>query len=83
LYQNRPNPFRQATTIGFQVPEQTTAVISVFDLTGRKIREIKGDYSKGYHEIELLQSAFKTTGIYYYRFDSDRYTAMKKMILIE
>lgn len=83
LFQNRPNPFRQATTIGFQLPEQTSAVISVFDLTGRKIREIKGDYSKGYHEIELLQTAFHTTGIYYYRFDSDRYTAMKKMILIE
>ena len=83
LYQNRPNPFRHGTTIGFLLPESTSATISVFDLNGRRIKMIEGEYQKGYHEIELSQSDFNSTGIFYYRFDSVNFTAMRKMIIVE
>ena len=35
-----PNPFNPGTTIEFSVPRRTTAILTVFDLLGRKVRAL-------------------------------------------
>ena len=82
LEQNRPNPFRQETTIGFVLPEAMTATLTVYDVTGRVLRSIKGDYSKGYQTVQLLKQNLAGHAILYYRLDAKDFTATKKMILV-
>ncbi len=82
LYQNRPNPFRVSTAIGFVLPEQLDATITIYDVTGKVIQSIKGQYDKGYNEVNVEQSTLNTTGVLYYQLDSDTYTATRKMIVI-
>ncbi|MEK7255681.1 MAG: T9SS type A sorting domain-containing protein, partial [Bacteroidota bacterium] len=81
LFQNVPNPFGEATVIGFQLPENSPASLTIFDLSGRVVKEIRGEFLKGYHEISVGKSDLPGTGVFYYRLETPRHTASKKMII--
>ena len=78
LYQNTPNPFRKATTVGFRLPEATTATLTITDLTGRTLRVIQGDYDKGYHEIRITDLNY--SGVLNYQLETADNKAVKRMI---
>ncbi len=83
LYQNEPNPFTNNTVIGFEMPQEADATFTILDVTGKVVKTINGNYAKGYNEIELSKSDLGAAGVYYYQLDSGRFTATKKMIIIE
>jgi len=53
LMQNRPNPFSDATTIGFILPEACEAHIRILDISGRELSSYDRKYTSGYHELEF------------------------------
>ncbi|NBB89432.1 MAG: T9SS type A sorting domain-containing protein [Bacteroidetes bacterium] len=83
LYQNVPNPFESKTMIRFDLPEAGNATLTVFDGTGKVVKEINGDYKAGSNKLELLRSDLPGHGLLYYRLESGDYVAVKKMILME
>ena len=83
LYQNRPNPYKGETVIGFNLPEATTATMTIYNVTGKLIKRIEGDFNAGYNEVRVSSLELGTTGVLYYQLDTDRYTATKKMIVVE
>ena len=83
LYQNTPNPFKAETTIGFNLPEASTVNLKVYDVAGRVLKSINGDFAKGYHEVNINRSELNATGVLYYQLDTDNNTATKKMILVD
>ena len=83
LYQNEPNPFGDMTTIGFELPAATKATLTVYDVTGKVLKVLTGDYAKGYHRITLQRSELQGHGMLYYRLDTDTDTATKRMILAD
>ena len=91
LYQNKPNPFVDRTNIGFTLPEAMDAKLTVFDMTGRVIKLIEGEYEAGYNEITLMQQDLGTTGMLYYRLEAGAisatgnadFSAVKKLIIVE
>ena len=83
LYQNEPNPFGEMTTIGFDLPAATKATLTVYDITGKVLKVISGQYAKGYHQVVLLRTDLQAQGMLYYRLDTDTDTATKRMILAE
>ena len=83
LYQNRPNPFRESTVIGFVLPESTAATLTIYDVTGKVLKFIEGDYAKGYNEVSVLKSQLNATGVLYYQLDSEIFTATRKMVVID
>ena len=44
LYQNEPNPFNGETVIGFDLVESGVATISLYDVTGKELHVIRGEY---------------------------------------
>jgi len=80
LYQNNPNPFTEETTIGFDLPKAGEAVLSVYDVTGKRVIRIVEEYSKGYNQISLNASELGNQGVMYYTLESEGYTATKKMV---
>lgn len=50
LLQNRPNPFKEVTTIGFVLPEACEAEIRIYDLNGRLLDTHKRSFASGYNE---------------------------------
>jgi len=83
LFQNKPNPFENITTIGFQLAEAGAAKVTVFDVTGKIVSSIQGQYSRGYNEITVSKSDLGTSGVLYYQLESGDFTATRKMILID
>ncbi len=81
LYQNEPNPFADQTVIGFDLPAAMPATLTVYDITGRVVKIVEGDYVKGYNEIILKGKDLVSEGAYYYRLNAGDFTASKKMIL--
>ncbi|MEE2659407.1 MAG: M4 family metallopeptidase [Candidatus Latescibacterota bacterium] len=53
LEQNYPNPFNSSTTIHYQVPVATAVRIEVFDVLGRRVRELVNDaeHAAGAHTV--------------------------------
>jgi hypothetical protein len=82
LLQNRPNPFTDATAIGFILPEECEAQMRVFDVSGRLISEQKGWYPKGYNEMKFLLNGFAGEGVLLYELTTPFGTLSKKMVLI-
>jgi hypothetical protein len=83
LYQNRPNPFDENTKIGFNLPTETTARLTIYTIDGKAIKVIDNQYKAGYNEVTLTKEELSASGILYYRLDTPEYSATKKMIMIK
>jgi hypothetical protein len=83
LYQNTPNPFNNSTVIGFSLPEASQASLSIFDVTGKVIKEISSDFAKGYNQITVDKNELMSSGVLYYQLSYNGFTAVKKMVVIE
>lgn len=80
LYQNRPNPFTEQTSIGFTLPEAMPAHISFYDVTGRMLHQIDQDFANGYNEITVHQSDLGANGVIYYELTTERGSVVRKMV---
>jgi len=83
LHNNKPNPFKAATTISFDLPEAGTARLTIFDISGRVVEATEKVYGKGYNEVQVEKAALQGSGIYFYQLETATHTAKKKMILID
>ncbi len=81
LHQSRPNPGRGPVNIAFELSEDASVTLSVYDLTGRKVVElVNNDLPAGSHEVEVPRL---TPGVYEYRLDAGNFNAAKKMVVLE
>jgi hypothetical protein len=90
LYQNYPNPFDQRTVIGLNLADGVNGNLKITDVTGRTLKTISKEWSKGYNEIWLNRNELQATGILFYTFESlptgkvgKDFTATKRMILLQ
>jgi hypothetical protein len=81
LHQNEPNPANTETTIRFQLPEAMSATISFYDVTGKMLKEISGDYKKGSNSINLSVSELSVKGLIYYELKAENEKVGRKMII--
>ncbi|MEI6882409.1 MAG: T9SS type A sorting domain-containing protein, partial [Bacteroidota bacterium] len=83
LYQNQPNPFNTGTTIGFRLPESGRASLRVYNMSGRLVKTVVGNFEKGYNEVQMLNNDFGEAGVYWYELETATHSDRKKMILID
>ena len=82
LYQNEPNPFGRSTTIRFQLPESTSATLSVFDAEGRVLYRQTADYGQGSHAITLGKEQIGSAGLLFYKLEAGANIAWRKMVVL-
>lgn len=84
LDQNVPNPFASVTTIGFYLPEATSATLTISDVQGKVVKVIKiEDAIKGYNTVKLQRNELGASGVLSYRLDTGSDSATRKMILVD
>ena len=83
LFQNRPNPFQNETTIAFNLPKSGNAKITISDVTGKILQTIENDFAKGYNELKITKATFQTSGVMYLQLEQNGQKVSKKMIVIE
>ena len=83
LSQNYPNPFNPVTKIKFSIPRNSFVKLSVFDNLGRELEVIvKEQLQPGTYELEW-NGEKRTSGIYYFKIETEEFTATRKMILLK
>ncbi len=82
LYQNTPNPFRETTVIGFDLPATMDVQFTLHDVTGKSIRSVTINGVKGYNSLEINKNDLNP-GVMYYSLKAGDFSATRKMVVIE
>ena len=86
--QNYPNPFNSGTTINYSLPEKSDIQIVIYSLLGQPVRTLINSSShSGLHNVTWDGRDNKgnavSGGIYLYRIRTEKFTAVKKMLLLK
>ncbi len=83
LSQNYPNPFNPTTEINFSIPVSGNTTLAIYNVLGQKIATlVNSELSAGSYKYQFDASNL-SSGIYFYKLQSNNYTAIKKMMLIK
>ena len=83
LKQNYPNPFNPATTIEFDLKENSKVELTIYNALGQKIKTlVDREFSSGRHKINFNAHNL-TSGIYFYELKTNNSKQIKKMELLK
>ncbi len=83
LSQNYPNPFNPNTQIQYQIAAGSEVQLNVYDITGRKIRELVNRYqAAGTYSISFNAQDLPS-GMYLYELVTPDFREIKKMMLLK
>ena len=81
LAQNKPNPFKEVTEFGFQLPVASDVSLQIIDIQGKLVFHKIAAFNKGSHTIYFNQDL--SEGTYFYQLSSSSGVATKKMIVVK
>ncbi len=82
LSQNYPNPFNPQTTIRFSLNRTMTATLRVFNVLGREeMTLVQGLLNGGEHSV-VLDGALLSSGVYFYRLETEEFSQTRKLVLV-
>lgn len=83
LSQNYPNPFNPATNIKYSVPEISFVTIKLYDVLGNEVTTLVNEEKEaGNYKIDFDGSRL-SSGIYFYKMQTEKFVEIKKMILLK
>jgi hypothetical protein len=83
LSQNYPNPFNPTTRINFSIPVSGKTTLTVYNVLGQKIATlVDANLAVGSYNYEFDASGL-SSGIYFYKLQSENYSKIMKMMLIK
>ncbi len=83
LCQNFPNPFNPSTTIAFDLPENSSVKLIVYDMLGREAAVLLDERKTAGHYKVQFDAAALASGVYIYRLSSNQKTVSKRMLLLK
>ena len=83
LYQNFPNPFNPSTKIRFDIPKSSYTKIIVYSNLGKIVSELVNEkLNAGSYEVNWNPKSV-SSGIYFYRLETEEFSDVKKMLFIK
>lgn len=89
LYQNYPNPFNPTTTIEFDLSDQATVTLKVYDMLGREVATLLNheDMEQGKQSVVFDANSATgglASGVYFYRLltEDGAFQMVKKMVFV-
>jgi hypothetical protein len=88
LAQNYPNPFNPTTTIQFDLASKSKVTLEVYNVLGQSIRTlVNGILGAGNHTVIWNATDNNgdrvSSGVYFYRLNTETNKAVRKMLLIK
>jgi flagellar hook assembly protein FlgD len=88
LSQNYPNPFNSQTTIRFTLQQPGHVILKIYDITGRLVQTVVDEHkASGEHSLMWngMDASGRTvsSGVYFYRIDTNGGHDTKPMILLK
>ena len=87
LGQCYPNPFNPSTTISFTLGEAARVRLSIYDVSGRLVRELTNDRRGAGQYSEIWDGTDHSgrgvsSGVYFYRLEAGSFIETRKMVLL-
>ncbi len=79
VYQNKPNPFKEITTINYFLPKNGFAKLTLRDEDGKVIKVYNGSGEKGFNSF-TIKGEEVPKGLIYYKLETDFGAVSKKML---
>jgi len=88
LSPNYPNPFNPSTRFDIGVPRTAEVTVTVYDLLGQEVRTLLHDVkAAGTYTVEwnglTSNNTAATSGMYFVRMTSDKFTSVRKIVLMK
>ena|GEM_PF-3492478 len=88
LSQNYPNPFNPVTTIQYQIPEQVSVRLEIYNMLGQQVRSLVNDVQEaGYYSVTWNghnnTGQEVSSGLYLYRIQAGEFVETRKLILMK
>ncbi len=88
LSQNYPNPFNPSTVIRYTVPESNdgrvvNVKLIIYDILGNEVEAIVNEKQSGGTYSVKFDGGNLAAGIYFYKLIADKYSSVRKMILLK
>jgi hypothetical protein len=88
LHQNYPNPFNPVTTLRYDLPEQATVNIIIYDLLGREVRTLVNTTQDAGFKSVIWNATNDygkpvSAGVYLYQIQAGEFVQTKKMVLLK
>ncbi|OAN59588.1 hypothetical protein A8B79_11420 [Balneola sp. EhC07] len=83
LKQNYPNPFNPTTTIEYELDKTTFTKLTVFDVLGRKVRELVNEIRPAGTNTVEFKATNLASGVYLYRLEANGVVQTKRLTLIK
>lgn len=83
LSQNYPNPFNPATTIKFGLSNSGLTSLKIYNILGKEVSKlVNSNLQAGSYEVKWDAASY-TSGVYFYRLESNGFIETKRMLLIK
>ncbi len=83
LMQNYPNPFNPSTKINYELPITNYVSLKIFDITGKEVAQLVNQIQQsGYYSVDF-NAASLSSGTYFYKLTSDKFSDVKKMVVVK
>lgn len=83
VYQNYPNPFNPETIIEFELPQDLSVEILIYDLLGRLVKSFElGELPSGKHRFKFYSHDLPS-GVYFYVISAGNFFDRKKMVVLK
>ena len=88
LKQNYPNPFNPSTQIQYALPSESKVLISIYDLTGRKVKTLVNEVQSAGHRSVMWNATNEigrpvSAGMYIYSIQAGNFIQNRKMVLMK
>ncbi|MBN2087341.1 T9SS type A sorting domain-containing protein [Candidatus Peregrinibacteria bacterium] len=83
LAQNYPNPFNPTTNIEYSIAEAGLVELKIYNILGEEMTTLVNQFQNASKYRIDFNAANLSSGIYFYRITSGKFTDVKKMILIK
>ena len=83
LRQNYPNPFNAATTIEFELFEDSDVNLAVYDITGALVEVLHDGYLNAGKKAIAWNAEDIASGAYFYKLSTDDGSKIRKMVLLK
>lgn len=83
LHQNYPNPFNPVTQIRYNLAKGSNISITIYNIRGQKVKEFINGYKPTGSYTVTFNGSGLTSGVYFYKLQTDQFSDVKRMLLIK
>jgi hypothetical protein len=77
-----PNPFNNSVNIKYRLQTAAPVTVAIYDMLGRKIETLYNGFQPAGEHTQNWNAVCRSTGVYFYKVETDDFTETQKMVLL-